>query len=105
MMMKYHFNGSGPNWGVYGVQVLKLNEEIQITLSDLPENLGTPLRQCIEQVATGVVQILMSLDHVDNPTAVHWIAHYAPHVGAPPNTWANETLLWHINAYVRATGP
>jgi len=105
MQIKYRFNGYGPLWGTYGVQVLKLDNDVRVVLSDLPENLGASLNHCFEQVATDVVRLLMDEGHVENPTKVHWIAHFAEVEGGPPEQWHNIPLLWHVDSYVRGMGP
>lgn len=99
MMIKYSYSAEGHIWGIYGLKVLVLNNEVRVMLIDLPENLGVPLETTFAAVATEIVTLLISEQHVSDPASVHWMHGRLRDPEGDPVDWREMFLTWRDNRY------
>lgn len=75
-MIKHNFAGLHGFYSVCGIEFFQDGDLLTVVLTELPNNPGTSVTNCAEQLATDIVRDLIAQGRVSDPREVRWVEHY-----------------------------
>jgi hypothetical protein len=86
----FYYKGYGLHPSKCGLKIVKETENVTVILTELTDNPGTSVTNCIEEIATQVYQQFLKDTPVEK---IRWIEHYPPS-GIFEETFDEVVLDW-----------
>jgi len=86
----FSYLGFGLHPSRCGLKIVREGDRVTVTLTELPDNPGTSVTNCVEEIATQVYHTFLKGTPIDK---IRWIEHYPPR-GEWEETFDEVTFDW-----------